>query len=225
MLEKLRMETIRTAFTRIVTCDRLQSCRASFPGLSRDYTPQPGFVGSRYAVHRVVLLAQNPGHASQAGHVPGETEMYRRLAAAAASSSKPDFDAAMTQLGQFMSTWPVIQRLKLRERFNLDLQDVAYFNLLKCKTVANKKPTLQLYETCAHQTSVPQLEALAPRFVLCLGKGVYDAAQKYLTKLQVSSEWIYHPSGQHYFPDEQKERVAAAAVHMRRVLGSGGPSA
>jgi hypothetical protein len=218
MTEPLDMAAVRWRFTKIVKCNRITSCRAAFPSLSHNYGPHPGFVGRNYSNCRVVLLAQNPGHASQSSHGPGEVKMYKLWRAAARSRCTKEFDEVMRHIAEYMTTWPVFQRLKLTQRFGLGLEDVAYFNALKCKTTRNKKPSKALYRECAKQTTVPQMEVLAPRFVLCLGKDIYNSTLSHILSLNIPCDWIYHPSGEHYFPEKQKSRVQEAAAKLRRAL-------
>jgi hypothetical protein len=209
-------ETVQQCFLSVYQCTLCPNCARQFPELDSSFPPQPGFVGARYhaASPRIMLLAQNPGHASRAAHSPNEARMYDLWKKASETRTDEDFGKCMAFLREFMESWPIIEKARLRERFALSLDDVVYTNILKCKTRENKQPSAGIYKTCLQQTTCRQIEVLSPAYLLCFGKAVFEEVEPVAAKLGIRCNWILHPSGQHYRPTEQQERVSLVAADL-----------
>ena len=214
-------ESVRQCFASIFKCPCYAQCRTRFEALDGEFQPQPGFIGKRYfeAKCRVVIVAQNPGHASISSHTPDEQHMYALWQSVANTQGAADFDTTMDFIGGFMKTWPIIQRARLQENYSVALEDIAYLNVLKCKTKENQRPSNEIYQTCLEQTTRKQLQALAPHYLLCFGKDTYTQIAPLAGQLRIRCNWILHPSGTYanVHPDEQAVRVKEVGIELGRL--------
>jgi N-acetylglutamate synthase-like GNAT family acetyltransferase len=168
-------------------------------------------VGAQVASQRCPIL--RTGVDSVTGHSDGSTLLQDQIRHWARLKISVTFRVEATRTGIII----VADQARLSERFALTLDDVAYFNILKCKTKENRTPSAALYQTCAQQTTRRQLEVLAPGFVLCFGKAVFDQVEAITAALRIPCNWILHPSGQHYRPPAQQERVKAVSAELSAI--------
>ena len=134
-------------FASVIKC---QECPARGPLLrdAGENVPQPGFVGSNYREKRVLLVGQNPGVPSPALAAADVvyTAALRRVRATPTEESYADLQAT---LRAFVPTWPVHGRYFPLAEAGLSLDDIAYCNVVRCRTLANAKPTTSVASTCA----------------------------------------------------------------------------
>lgn len=140
-----------------------------------DRLPQPGLVGPRYRPGGVVLLGQNPGNDKTGkGNSKEDNHQYKLLDrlkdapdTASAIAASQDLMSALTS--EVMPTWPITRNvcLPLLASLGLDLQDVAYINLVKFRTSSSKFGSA-IYKASWHLTS-RQIDLLAPKYIIALG--------------------------------------------------------
>ena len=205
-------------FLKILECKSIEDCNTQFSEKNPGFLPQPGFIGFRYSKKRILFLAQNPGYASASVHFPGEDKMWQLFQQFQNSHSQSDYEDIMEHLYNFMRTWPIIQKLKLKERFNLELQDIAYFNVLKCKCNKGENISKNFYRHCLNTTTQVQLEFLKPKVIICLGKAPYELLQD--TEWHDSATWIVHPSGGEWRQPSEKvqKRICLAQELIKRKI-------
>jgi hypothetical protein len=199
-----------------------------------DRLPQPGFVGSRYKPQGTLILGQNPGNdAIGKGESTADLHQYeilRRLrdavdteAAVAASQ------ALMAALGlTVMPTWLIVQNVvrPLLAALHLVLDDIAYINLVKFRTLDSSFPS-RIYDRSWAETS-KQICLLEPSVIIALGIGTYDEF-KPRYKGTASHFRVQRSRGDTRLPDEGRkdiERIAAQIDwdNTRRVSGATSPT-
>ena len=135
-------------FSNIVACERCTVATSS--KLLRDNlenVPQPGFIGSNYKKKRVVLAGQNPGICP-----PQFVERDAVYTAALRTVRDEPSAVAMTELnrvlGRFVPEWPVHGNYFPLVECGLTLNDIAYFNVVRCRTQNNSAPGKYVINNC-----------------------------------------------------------------------------
>lgn len=167
-------------FARIIAC---QACTTSTdPKLLRDNgenVPQPGYVGPNYSQSRVALVGQNPA-APKTGTSKTLTEAdlpyTQALRALRDSPTEDSYRELSSILARFIPQWPVHGSYFPLQEAGLTLSDIAYFNVVRCRTERDGVPGLGLTSNCVAHHFGRWLDALAPRTVIFIGKWAADKA-------------------------------------------------
>lgn len=156
-------------FTRVVSCER---CSAAIDRKllrdSQQNVPQPGWVGSNYARTRLLLVGQNPGtpKSLSAADLP-YTKALRELRDKGTEQHYQDLVAV---LRVFIPQWPVHGTYFPLAESGLTLEDIAYCNIVRCRTLADRPPGTKLVANCLSQHFAHWLALLQPRAVVFIGK-------------------------------------------------------
>jgi uracil-DNA glycosylase len=161
-------------FARVIACNACT--RATDGNLLRDAeenVPQPGYVGTRYWTRRVLLVGQNPG-------TPKTLEVQDRpytlaLRRLRDTPTEAIYKELNSVLQQFIPQWPVGNYFPLEES-SLTLEDIAYFNLVRCRTRGDAKPGINTVTNCLRAHFGRWLDQLSPRVVVFIGKWTADRA-------------------------------------------------
>lgn len=85
----------------------------------------------------------------------------------------------MDELGrvllEFVPDWPVSGNYFPLAECGLHLNDIAYFNVVRCRTVNNSVPSANLVRNCLEHFD-RWLDLLQPRVVVFIGKWAHDIA-------------------------------------------------
>jgi len=164
-------------FASVVNCDRCT--RVDFPRLLRDQgenVPQPGFIGEKYALHRVLLVGQNPGRPNEK-----KQELVRRdkiytglLRAHAEAPSEVSYSRLADELKAFIPHWPVHGKYFPLEDCGLTLDEIAYMNVVRCRTESDAIPGVRLVASCLTHHFEAWIEFLRPSVVVFIGKWAAD---------------------------------------------------
>lgn len=170
-----------TEFARIISCTLCT--QATDSKLLRDRAenvPQPGYIGSRYRKARVLLVGQNPGtpKSLSAQDIP-YTAALRALRDEPTTQRYKELNAV---LRAFIPQWPVQNNYFPLEESGLALEDIAYCNIVRCRTTGDGTPGDSLTKQCHNEHFVRWLNLLNPKVVVFIGKwawhqgrGVVDA--------------------------------------------------
>jgi hypothetical protein len=176
-------------FAKIVSCER---CTVeTSPRLLRDTlenVPQPGFIGANYKKKRIVLAGQNPGLCPT--RFANHDAVY--TAALRAVRDNPNAET-MTELNRvlinFVPEWPVHGNYFPLEECGLDLNDIAYFNVVRCRTQNNSAPGQYVINNCL-QHFEHWVDVLKPQVVIFIGKWAFDRAGHITKQLGIPSEFM-----------------------------------
>lgn len=156
-------------FANIINCSR---CSVTTDGnLLRDSdenVPQPGYIGKNYNTARVLLVGQNPGTPKSL-----DKKDLSYTAALRALRDEPTSEryAQLTAvLDAFIPQWPVHGHYFPISECGLTLQDIAYCNIVRCRTRKDKVPNTRIAEQCVNEHFARWLRILAPRVVVFIGK-------------------------------------------------------
>ena len=164
-------------FARVISCT---SCsQATDKNLLRDEgenVPQPGYVGANYRKHRVALVGQNPG-------TPKTLDVQDRPYTAALrrlrdSPTEVNYQELNAVLRIFIPQWPVHGNYFPLAECKLELQDIAYFNVVRCRTQSDAQPGFNTVNNCTHTHFGRWLDNLSPRVVVFIGKWAADRASE-----------------------------------------------
>jgi hypothetical protein len=160
-------------FARVIACTRCTS--STDRNLLRDSAenvPQPGYIGANYEKSRVLLVGQNPGTPKTltAQDLP-YTVALRSLRD---EPSAERYEKLSAVLEHFIPQWPVHGNYFPLNESGLTLSDIAYCNVVRCRTAADRAPGKYLTDTCLTQHFNRWLRLLQPRVVIFIGKWAWE---------------------------------------------------
>jgi len=157
----------------VVSC---KQCPDSIPSLLRDEDqnlPQPGYVGSDYWATGVLLIGQNPGVVTE--RFRAQNSRYAHLLKNVRDSPNSEtYNKLSAYLREIIPTWPVSGNYFPLAECGLTFDDIAYFNLVRCRTVGNKSVPKSMTSNCVAKHFADWMDTLRPRVVICIGKWAYD---------------------------------------------------
>tara|TARA_B100000614_G_C14337493_1_gene407422 strand:+ start:53 stop:694 length:642 start_codon:yes stop_codon:yes gene_type:complete len=174
-MDLIASDRIIEHFTNVIQCT--QCTELTSAKLLRDTAeniPQPGWVGSNYSEHRVLLVGQNPG--VPPGRLQAKDSIYTAaLRALGEMRSEESYGRLRVVLRDFVPEWPVQRNYFPLAESGLGLEDIAYCNVVRCRTVANATPSQRLVDNCMNHFD-EFVEAVEPRVVVFIGKWAHDRA-------------------------------------------------
>lgn len=188
-----------------------------------DRLPQPGFVGPSYRPGGVMIIGQNPGNDVVAN---GESstnlrqyELLRQLRdavdSAAVVSASHELMAALGS--EIMPTWSIVKNivLPLLSALRLTLDDVAYTNLVKFRTVESNLAS-QIYGRSWDTTSA-QIRLLEPAYIIALGLGTHrEITRRYIGSAEIHR--VQRSRGDWALPDKGRRDIELISTRLRNKL-------
>ena len=176
-------DDLPSVFAQVVGCSRCTQAHSS--KLLRDSSenvPQPGYVGRNYANTRLLLAGQNPG-VCPPRFAERDAEYTRALRAVRDQPDAPTFEHLREVLERFVPSWPIHGSYFPLAECGLRLDEIAYCNVVRCRTLENAPPSSRLASECVSAHFGPWLDLLAPIAVVFLGmwafrNGVAATAQR-----------------------------------------------
>ena len=171
------VEWRHTEFARVISCTRCTSATDS--NLLRDNgenVPQPGYIGPLYRTARVLLVGRNPGTPNS--KTPKSLAVPDRAYTASLRTLRMDptlehYKELTAILKGFIPRWPIANYFPLAES-NLALEDIAYCNIVRCRTKDAIAPSELLAQQCVSEHFVRWLNLLAPRIVVFVNKTAWS---------------------------------------------------
>jgi len=163
----------KSEFARVISCTLCtqEKCREFLPH-SEENLPQPGYIGPRYHTSRVLFVGQNPGIAKRLLVLNDKnTAAIRALRNEPTESRYRELNKV---LEDFIPQWKVFTNYVPLVRCGLSLKDIAYCNIVRCRTIEDKKPGTVLTRQCLDEHFVRWLDLLTPRVVVFIGKWASD---------------------------------------------------
>ena len=178
-----------TEFARVVACTKCTE--ATDRNLLRDAAenvPQPGYVGAGYWKARVLLVGQNPG-------TPKAREAKDRPYTAALRVLRDEptperYSELVMVLREFIPRWPITNNYFPLAECDLSLEDIAYCNVIRCRTADDKKPTDDLAGQCVKEHFVRWLRNLAPNVVVFIGKWACEQGRREVASLNIPCSYM-----------------------------------
>lgn len=204
-------------FFRVTSCQLCTNTQAAH--LLRDEgenLPQPGYVGMQYWTRRVLLVGQNPALPPQ--RLVAEDRPYttalRKLRHAPTIES---YAHLHSMVRQFVPRWPVHGSYFPLDECGLTLDEIAYCNLVRCRTVGNHAPSAQMTTTCVRHFG-RWLELLQPCVVVFIGKWAHDRGMQEVQSRGIPFAFI---NRQRSLSTEDRTRNRKRVVETIKNAGTG----
>jgi len=156
-------------FANVISCEECSSSTSR--KLLRDKhenVPQPGWVGNNYERTRLLLVGQNPG--TPKSRATADLPYTKALRDLRDNSNEPQYQALVAALRVFIPHWPVHGSYFPLDESGLTLEDIAYCNIVRCRTQADSAPGTKLVANCLSRHFSRWLELLRPQAVVFIGK-------------------------------------------------------
>jgi len=171
-------------FASVVSCSKCttQTCK----NLLRDdneNVPQPGFIGRSYDQKRVLLAGQNPAITKSAKALAADMPYTAALRQIRDKPTKSNLVSLLALTRDFMPSWRVHQDYFPLRECGLSLDELAYLNVVRCRTArlnqqTNKSedtpPNRRVAEACVASHFARWVDLLNPRVIVFLGKYAWD---------------------------------------------------
>ncbi len=166
---------VHAQFAKVIACTRCTKERHDGNLLrdAQENVPQPGYVGANYDQSRVLLVGQNPGVPNDL--VEGDQIYTAALRSLRDSPTDQEYEKLMNLLENVIQGWRVHNNYFPLTECGLTLNDIAYCNLVRCRTQANRTPNRSLVANCVDQHFDRWIGWLQPRVVVFIGKWASDA--------------------------------------------------
>jgi len=187
-------------------CDRL-TCRKIVRD-DEENVPQPGFVGARFFEKRILLAGQNPGVPNQ--RLAADDRVYTAaLRRVRDERSLESLGQLQTVLRGFVPSWPVHGNYFPLEEAGLELDEIAYCNVVRCRTEGNAAPSSRMIAECQSHFE-RWLDLLRPRAIVFIGKWAHDQSSRLALERQIPCDFMNRErSLSSEARTENRQRVAA----------------
>ena len=141
--------------------------------------PQPGYIGSNYKSTRLLLIGQNPAICPLTKKIKDLIYMTA-LSCLAKNQTRENYEKLYRILLDFIPEWPVQRNYFPLEECGLNLEDIAYCNVVRCRTVNNRKPNVTLTHNCIKEHLFGFIDLVDPLVIVFIGKWAHDQLSPYL---------------------------------------------
>jgi uracil-DNA glycosylase len=155
-------------FAKVISCAKCS--KATDPNLMRDsneHVPQPGYIGEGYGRAGLLLVGQNP-YLPNVSLASQDRDYTAALRALRDAPTEQQYARLQVTLYRFIPKWPVQNNYFPLMECGLSLKDIAYLNLVRCRT-GDKAPNANTVEECRRTHFEPWLEMLNPTCVVFIG--------------------------------------------------------
>jgi|SRR5579884_2631469 len=208
-------------FARIIRCEACTN--AMDPNLLRDNlenVPQPGYIGQRYRESGVLLVGQNPGTPKSLAPIDPP---YTRALRALRDESTPERYVELLQVMRgVIPQWPIHGSYFPLAECDLALDDIAYLNVVRCRTTKDRAPGRTLVRQCTAIHFDRWFKLLAPRVVVFIGKWAYERASGHAKGAGVPCAFINRERS--LSSQERRANRAEVIALVRKYRGTSVPS-
>lgn len=185
-------DNILNGFINVITCKKCREDKiASILNDNDMNIPQPGFVGKNYFKRRILFLDRNPGPPPIENGSYSEREIkYMKCLREIgrrdeANTNHEDIRSAFQN---YFTNHHIYKRVF--KDTNLSLDDVAIFNIVKCRTLDNRQPSNKAFENCKELHFEKWIKILNPKKAVYFGKVPYDKTLVEIAKYNLKSEFL-----------------------------------
>lgn len=206
------MNNVASEFAKVVKCD--VCARSRYPKLLRNDSfdlPQPGYIGTNYRNTGVLFVAQNPGISHDYSNAR-DMELANALIAVTEDEDAQAAANVKNILDRIMPAWKVFNDYFPLADCGLRLDDIAYTNIVRCRTVNNSTPGVQIARTCIASHFIGWVDWLKPRVVVCIGKWAHDKVGHELEARGIPNAFINRNRSLTNFERHRNRREVAELV-------------
>jgi uracil-DNA glycosylase len=197
-------------FAQVISCTRCTSitCKKILRD-AQENVPQPGFIGDRFPEKRILLVGQNPGVPTAKTAFDDQKYMaaLRRVRDQASIDSLSELQVI---LRRFVPTWPVCGSYFPLQESGLTLDEIAYCNIIRCRTEGNATPSHRMTSECIENHFARWLELLEPRAIIFIGKWAHHRGARFAADRHIPYDFMNRerslPSTERL---ENRQRIAA----------------
>ena len=176
-------------FANIIACERCTIATSQkLLRDNRENVPQPGFIGTNYTIKRVVLAGQNPG-VCPPRFAERDAVYTAALRSVRDEPNAETMNALNRVLSRFVPEWPVSGNYFPLEECGLALNDIAYFNMVRCRTQNNSAPGKYVINNCLSHFK-HWIDILQPQVVVFIGKWAFDKAGHIPSQLGIPCDYM-----------------------------------
>ena len=175
-------------FAVVVACERCSS--STDRRLLRDSlenVPQPGFIGDNYWSCRVLLIGQNPG--TPKSRLAAAKPYTAALRALRDDPTEERYQHLHQVLKGGIPQWPVGNYFPLAE-CSLTLEDIAYCNVVRCRTTMDALPSERTALTCSQSHLARWVSLLSPRVVVFIGKWAFEQGHTVVDRSGIPCDYM-----------------------------------
>ena len=209
------MNRVAKEFAQVIACDVCS--RNRYPKLLRDNSfnlPQPGYIGANYKNTGILFVGQNPGISQ---HYARDAEFAKSLIEVTQNIDAHSMAKVKNILDKMMPAWDISNKYFPLAECGIELNDIAYINVVRCRTEGNATPRVQITQTCISNHFVRWLDWLKPRVVVCLGKWAHDKIGHELEIRSIPNGFINRDRS--LSSAERRENRQEAGALVRSVIG------
>lgn len=167
-------------FQKIIACSQCSTltCKNLLRD-SEENIPQPGFVGKDFEAKRVLLVGQNPAITKSDWALSADRPYTAALRKLRDSPTEDSLRSLLSTARDFMPSWRVHQDYFPLLECGLTLDQLAYTNVVRCRTARLNPKKLKLEDTPPNRRVAEQctglhftrwVDALNPRVIIFIGK-------------------------------------------------------
>ncbi len=199
-------------FARVIDCDYCK--RNCYPRILLDKSfnlPHPGYIGANYENTRVLLAGQNPGESPE--RFKSQDTQFAK-AKVTLRKNPNDYNAVELKRIQdkIMPTWDVFNNYFPLKLCGLQLDDIAYTNVVRCRTKKNAPPGVRIANACISRHFVRWLDWLKPCVVVCIGKYAHDKISDELEIRKIPNGFINRDRSLSAFERQENRKEVASLV-------------
>ena len=137
--------------------------------------PQPGYIGKNYEQHRVLLIGRNPGECPSNPIIEARDLSYMKaLLNLSEQQTNQAYQELYNTILNNIPQWPIVQNYFPLKECGLDLPDIAFCNVVRCRTKDNVSPSASQVQICKEHHLIKFIDTIEPKVIVCIGKWAYD---------------------------------------------------
>lgn len=194
----MNADNLTNEFAQILSCTRCTTvtCKNILRN-SQENVPQPGFVGVRFPKMRVLLAGRNPGHGigskaiADQQYAAADQQYIAALRRVRDEVTVESFEHLREILRDFIPKTDFYGNYSplLRES-GLELDDIAYCNVVRCRTAGNAQPSAPMASQCTKAHFGHWLDLLRPRVVVFIGKWAWKQGEPFARVRQIPCDFL-----------------------------------
>ncbi len=179
-------------FIDVISCDK---CRQeNITSILNDddmNIPQPGFIGKNFWQKRILFIDRNPGPPPVKNGLYSSREVnYMKCLRDIGKRKETDTShGSIRNVFQNYFTKHHIYK-EVFQRTNLTLDDVAIFNVVRCRSFENRQPPKKAFRNCIEMHFGKWIKMLSPTLIVSFGKAPYDQIQSETKRYKIQTKFI-----------------------------------